>query len=309
MKSEASLLFVDDNPRVIDLVSMMFRGAYRVYTASSGAAALELIDAHPVDVIVSDERMPVMRGTELLAEVRRRSPSTIRLLVAGYAELAALVGSLKAGDVFRFVSRPWNPEELKRAVLEAVVASRAASADAAATLALARPPPANRPSDVLVIDENGEDRRAIASLIGDHFAVRSAASIPRALELLAAHEIGVVVCAAQVGGMDVGKLFRVLKEDHPATTSVMMANPSDFDRIVGLLDGVRIFRFASKPIRESVFGLAVTAAMKEHRRLLSVRRPRTSSQAGRDEGNAASPAGGAPASTRLRTASMLLRRA
>jgi serine/threonine-protein kinase len=177
---------------------------------------------------------------------------------------------------------------------------------------MVRPPAANRPSGVLVIDENAEDRRAIASLVGDHFAVQSAASIPRALELLAAHEIGVVVCGAQVGGMDVGRLFRVLKEDYPATTTVMMANPTDFDRIVGLLDGVRIFRFASKPIRESVFRLAVSAAMKEHRRLRSVRRPRTSSQAGQadpEEGTAASPTGGASASTRLRTASMLLRRA
>lgn len=269
MKSKASLLFVDDNPRVINLVSLMFRGAYTVHTADSGAAALEVIDAHPVDVIVSDERMPVMRGTELLAEVRRRAPSTIRLLVAGYAELAALVGSLKEGDVFRFVNRPWNPEELKRAVREAVAASRAATADASTIVDMAWPMGANRPSGVLVIDENADDRRVIASLIGDHFAVQSAASIPRALELLAEHDIGVVLCEAQAGGMDVGRLLRVLKEDHPATTTVMMASPSDFDRIVGLLDGAQIFRFASKPIRESVLELAVTAAMKEHWRLRS----------------------------------------
>ncbi|MBB3178987.1 response regulator [Variovorax sp. Sphag1AA] len=302
MKSKASLLFVDDNPRVINLVNMMFRGAYQVHTASSGAAALEIIDAHPVDVIVSDERMPAMRGNELLAEVRRRSPSTIRLLVTGYSELAALVGSLNSGDVFRFVNRPWNPEELKRAVLEAVVASRAVSARGAVTGGMTSTLAANRSSGVLVIDENAEDRRAISSLIGDHFEVQSAASIPRALELLSTNEIGVVVCEVQAGGTDVGKLFRVLKEDYPTTTTVMVANPSDFDRIVGLLNGAQVFRFASKPIRESVFELAVTAAMKEHRRLCAVRRSRTLDQADRDEGIAAPSDGGVPANTRLRTA-------
>jgi serine/threonine-protein kinase len=308
MTSKASLLFVDDNPKVINLVSMMFRGAYEVHTASSGAAALEIIDAHPVDVIVSDERMPVMRGAELLAEVRRRSPSTIRLLVTGYSELAGLVGSLKAGDVFRFVNRPWTPEELKRAVVEAVAASRAVSTRTAAAVGMARPLSSSRSSAVLVIDEDAGDRRAIASLIGDHFTVQSAASIPRALELLASHEIGVVVCEAQVGGMDVGRLLRVLKKDYPTTTTVMVANASDFDRIVGLLDGAQIFRFASKPIRGSVFELAVTAAMKEHRRLRSVRRSRAPDQAEPDEGCAASVAGEL-SSTRVRTAKMLLRSA
>ena len=100
--SPATLLFVDDEARVVNLLRIIFRDKYRVITATSGAEALKIMSTVPVDVLVSDQRMPGMLGIELLNEVRQRYPKTIRILLTGYSDLSAIVGSVNEGEVFRF---------------------------------------------------------------------------------------------------------------------------------------------------------------------------------------------------------------
>src|SRR6218665_3121556 len=112
MQTKSRLLFVDDEERIVNLLRMMFRADYEVHTATSGAAALEIIAAHPIDVIVSDQRMPGMLGIELLNEVRLRSPATMRILLTGYSDLSAIVGSVNDGEVFRFINKPWDKAEI-----------------------------------------------------------------------------------------------------------------------------------------------------------------------------------------------------
>lgn len=112
---KAKILFVDDEERVVNLLKMMFRSTHEVFTATSGKAALEIIETHSIQVIVSDQRMPGMLGTELLSTVRKVSPNTMRILLTGYSDLAAIVGSVNDGEIFRFVNKPWNNEEIGRA--------------------------------------------------------------------------------------------------------------------------------------------------------------------------------------------------
>ena len=101
-----TVLFVDDEAQIVNLLKIMFRADYEVYSATSGAAALDIIQSRKVDVIVSDQRMPGMTGTELLSKVRRLSPGTMRILLTGYSDLAAMVGSINEGEIFRFISKP-----------------------------------------------------------------------------------------------------------------------------------------------------------------------------------------------------------
>ena len=121
-----TLLFVDDEERIVNLLRTMFRSEYQVLTATSGKEALEILAKHRVEVLVSDQRMPGMLGVELLAEARKRSPATMRILLTGYSDLAAIVGSVNDGEVFRFINKPWNHEEIKtiiRAAAEAALAT------------------------------------------------------------------------------------------------------------------------------------------------------------------------------------------
>ena len=94
-----SILFIDDEPRVLKSMRAMFRREYQVYLANSGQEALEVAAANPIDVVVSDQRMPNMTGVEVLTEIKARHPKVIRILLTGYADLEAIEASLNEAEV------------------------------------------------------------------------------------------------------------------------------------------------------------------------------------------------------------------
>jgi DNA-binding NtrC family response regulator len=269
MTQKARVLFVDDEERVVKLLRMIFRSDYEVHTATSGQEALEIIAAHPIDVIVSDQRMPEMVGTELLAQVRKCSPATMRILLTGYSDLAAIVGSVNDGEVFRFINKPWDQEEIRGIIAEAAAAARATAEVAALPQELPMPmtdAQEARP-ELLLLDDNPSARQAMTKVIGTDYLVHGASSVTEALAILKDRDIGVIVSEARVGDSDAGDLLRVLKQHYPAITTVMLTNTADADLVVKLINGAQIFRFATKPIRAGVFQLAISAAMREHRRV------------------------------------------
>ncbi|MEN3111132.1 HD domain-containing phosphohydrolase [Uliginosibacterium paludis] len=107
------ILLVDDEPNVLSSLRRMLRPAgYAVRAANSGDEALTLLAERPADLVISDMRMPGMNGATLLTEVRRRWPDSRRLLLTGYAEVASAIAAINEGGIHRYVSKPWNDEEL-----------------------------------------------------------------------------------------------------------------------------------------------------------------------------------------------------
>ncbi|MBC7803619.1 MAG: protein kinase, partial [Candidatus Parcubacteria bacterium] len=125
------VLFVDDEERVLNALSYLFRDTYEVEIANGGAAALERLQSRRFHVLVSDQRMPEMPGVELLRQAKGIAPGTVRLLLTGYSDLAAIVGSVNESEVFRFVSKPWQEEDLRATLAEAVDVAIALEAAAA----------------------------------------------------------------------------------------------------------------------------------------------------------------------------------
>ena len=121
---KATLLFVDDEKRVLSSMRAMFRRDYHVFIADNGAEALEIIDRERIDVIISDQRMPKMTGVELLCTVKDKAPSVMRILLTGYADLEAIEASINEGEVFRYLMKPCPPDDLKKAISMAVEAVR-----------------------------------------------------------------------------------------------------------------------------------------------------------------------------------------
>jgi len=125
------LLFVDDEQRVLNSMRIMFRREFDLFLASHGAAALDIIREQDIDVIIADHRMPQMTGVEVLSKVRAISPRTVRILLTGYADLDAVEGSINDGEVFRFLTKPCAPEELREAVTLAARLARSTPAPGA----------------------------------------------------------------------------------------------------------------------------------------------------------------------------------
>jgi len=273
MANPARVLFVDDEARVVKLLQMMFRGTYEVRTATSGAQALEILAREPIDVIVSDQRMPGMAGIELLAEVRKRSPATMRILLTGYSDLAAIVGSVNDGEIFRFVHKPWDQDDIKRIVADAAAVAQATRAELApegvgAAAAEADPPKGECP-ELLLLDDSPGDREAMARVLAGDYTVHGASNIAQALGILARRDVGVIVAEAQVGGEDTRELLHVLKRQYPSITTVMMTLLADADAVIKLINEAQVYRVGTKPIRHGAFQMIVSAAMKQHLRCRS----------------------------------------
>jgi DNA-binding NtrC family response regulator len=114
--SRPRVLFVDDEPRVLNSMRIMFRREYDTFFADNGSSALGILKAHEIDVIVCDHRMPEMTGVEVLAQAKAISPRSVRILLTGYADLNAVEGSINEGEVFRFLTKPCPPEQLKETI-------------------------------------------------------------------------------------------------------------------------------------------------------------------------------------------------
>lgn len=115
-----TLLCVDDEPDIVDNLFRTFRKGYTVLTATSGEEALELLKAQPVDLIISDQRMPGLTGDEVLKAARTLQPEAIRILLTGYSDLESLVKCVNEAGIYKYITKPWEPEHLKLTVTRAI---------------------------------------------------------------------------------------------------------------------------------------------------------------------------------------------
>ena len=121
----AAILFVDDEENVLKALRRLFRNEpYVAYFALSGAKGLEILRQHRVDLIISDMRMPEMDGAEFLAQVFTQWPETIRILLTGYADLQSTIDAVNKGRIYNYCNKPWNDEELKLLVRNALEQKR-----------------------------------------------------------------------------------------------------------------------------------------------------------------------------------------
>ncbi|MDZ8056004.1 response regulator [Nostoc sp. DedVER01b] len=119
--SKPKILVVDDEPDNLDLLYRTFYRDYKVLRATSGPAALDLLSQEgEVSVIISDQRMPIMSGTEFLSLTATQYPDIIRIILTGYTDVEDLVEAINAGKVFKYVTKPWEAEELKAVVRQAL---------------------------------------------------------------------------------------------------------------------------------------------------------------------------------------------
>jgi CheY-like chemotaxis protein len=114
------ILVVDDEPDNLDLLYRTFRRDFNVLKADSGVQALDILATEgEVAVIISDQRMPEMKGTEFLSKTLPQFPDTVRIILTGFTDIEDLVEAINAGQVYKYITKPWDPGELKAVVQRA----------------------------------------------------------------------------------------------------------------------------------------------------------------------------------------------
>lgn len=113
------ILIVDDEEEILHSLRGLLRMEFQVHTANNGHEALKILEHEPIHVILSDQRMPRMAGMELMNQARGERPNAIRVMFTGYADIKTVIDAINQGEIFRYLTKPWNPNELLAVLREA----------------------------------------------------------------------------------------------------------------------------------------------------------------------------------------------
>lgn len=257
---KARLLFVDDEERILSALRSVFRAKYHVFTATNGPEALEFTRKFKPHVVVSDQRMPDMPGVELLRRIKEASPHTLRILLTGYSDLAAIVGSINEGEVYRFIAKPWDNRDIQKIVAEA-----AAVALELAEISAAPAAPAPVTAGILVIDPEQEIFRAARELFGADCAVSHARNMEQAFGVLQAQEVALILADIGSDSEESVAAFKLLKQAHPEILVMAITAVSDSELMIELINQAQIFRFLNKPVNLRLLKQHVQAALNRYR--------------------------------------------
>ena len=122
---DQAVLILDDEPSILSALNRLLRHeGFRVLTASEPGTAFSLLATHRVQVIISDQRMPEMSGTEFLSRVRQLYPDTVRIILSGYADLHSVTDAINRGAIYKFLTKPWDDDQLRDQIREAFRVAR-----------------------------------------------------------------------------------------------------------------------------------------------------------------------------------------
>lgn len=117
-----TILFVDDEPNIINSLRRSLRKEpYKLLSATSGREALQILAQEPVDIVISDERMPGMTGANLVSQIRHQYPEVICMILTGQADFSSAMRSINEAEVFRYLTKPWEPADIIMHVRMALV--------------------------------------------------------------------------------------------------------------------------------------------------------------------------------------------
>jgi DNA-binding NtrC family response regulator len=259
------VLCVDDEPSILRSLQWLLKKQFDVKTAASGNEALALLETNDFDVIVSDQRMPGMMGSEFLHEARRISPRAMRILLTGYSDLPAILRSVNDGEVFRFVNKPWNIKELPKIIADAASIAKNQTAETQGNVDDSEVD--IREETILLIDDDPMMGQLIALALGSGVKVAHATSLAEAVAIFDEQNVGIIVSDTRVSNLDTTTMLKVLKHEHPEIVTVVYTATADAVDVITLINEGQIFRFIPKPVKMVMLKQALMAAALKRRQL------------------------------------------
>ena len=257
------VLFVDDEARITRALRALFRDL-DVHVTNDPAEAPRIATERDIDVVVCDQRMPGLSGVDCLREIRQLAPRAMRILLTGFSDLKAVLGSVNEGEVYRFVSKPWDNRELREIVTTAGRIARETPALGADVLSARDHDEARSQVGVLVIEDDAVVQQRLREFLQPHYQVRFATSTDRALQILEQHETGVVVSATESAQGDLTGLVKALKHYHPHIATIVVTDRADSQLAIDLINEGQVYRMLLKPLRMGSTRLSVDAAIARY---------------------------------------------
>ncbi|MCK5717508.1 MAG: response regulator [Thiomargarita sp.] len=263
MSKNATILFVDDEERILRSLKVLFKSSYNVHITTNGNDALDIIKQNTVHVIVSDQRMPEMLGVDLLHQVKEYSPNTVRLLLTGYSELGAIVSSVNKGEIFRYIKKPWDNDNIQSVVHQAVRIG--------GELFNATPPSVpvshseKQKMGILVIDDDIEIYRMVKEIAEPQYRVTQGLTMESAINSIThQNDIAVLISELSLAGEDMSLALKMIKQHAPNLVILVLSKVQDADSLISLVNEGKIFRFLLKPVRKELLERSLNSSIQHY---------------------------------------------
>ena len=263
MSKLGRVLCVDDEPNILRSLQWLLTKKFDVVTASSGQEALKLVKENDFDVVISDQRMPGMTGAELLREVRKISPRSMRMLLTGYSDLQAILRSVNESEVYRFIKKPWEIKSLVKITEEACGIAKSEPAPAFLETSEIK----NTEESILLLDDDPEIIKGLKDAMGGKANIIQTSHLAEAVAILSDKNIGIVLANTRLGGRDITGLLKLIKHNMPDIVCVVVSDKTDAEAVIDLINQGQVYRFIPKPLKQGYIKLIIGSALHKRHEL------------------------------------------
>lgn len=260
MTKPLRILMIDDEARILRALKALLR-EFVTFQTTDPLQATALAKQHDVDVVICDQRMPGKPGIEVLREIRETHPRALRILLTGYSDLKAVLGSVNESEVFRFVNKPWHNAQLRNLVEHAGTIARESPVVAHDPLPQVEHDRARNEVGVLVIEDDTTVQQRLREILQPYYKVNFANSPERALQIMEQQETGVVISETEAGRSDMTALLKALKQNHPHIATVVITERANAQTAIELINEGQVYRMLIKPVRMGTCRLSVDSAI------------------------------------------------
>ncbi len=258
-----TILLIDDEPLLLNSLERLLEDDFLVLKTTQQARAIELAQKYQPVVVISDQRMPGMLGHQLLECVKQVSPKTVRILLTGYADLEATVGSMNYSEVFRYISKPWKADKLLETVhLAANIYARIAEIEHATTDKTLKK---EAPPKILIVSNHLSELDMVSQWLTEYH-IQTASSAGRAILHLQEAEIAVLILLSISDSAKVSEVefLSLVRRICPETVPIFLSNGTDKDTALKLINESSTFRYLSKNIRGEDLKVVIQQAVAQH---------------------------------------------
>lgn len=262
MKSKRiNVVFLDENKQTRSALVSQFKESYCIYAIDNPQDLFQLIKHEYIHVVLCAQRIQGTSGVDVLRQCRKMSPHTTRLLLTGYADLAMIVGTIEEGEIYRYITKPWHPEDLEYSLYQASILALQTEQNKKLT------PQLPHTEQLLLIDDCSETHELIYSQFSNNYQVVWADNIDKAIHLLKTQDFGVIVSDMRLNGVNIANLLISLKTKLPLSLILLLTRFQEATMLNDLINDGHIYRCLPKPVRASLLELSLHRAFSEHRRL------------------------------------------
>ncbi len=262
-----NILCIDDDKRILRSIKATFRKTHNVYTTTSASEFARLLEEHHMHVILSDQRMPTISGTELLRFAKELCPNSIRILLTGYADNEAVISSINDSEVFRYIKKPWNLDEIRDIVQQAT--DIALTLQNSESIELLEGGDDNddqlshgggaRPT-LLYFDEAPLSAQHFVDVYDGHYDITCVNDCQTFKDAITKQEFAIAVVNMDVNDGNIIPIINKLKEAQPFVMTVLLNQYSDSDKLIDLINSHQVHRYCLRPINSDIVKVNLQSA-------------------------------------------------